>query len=366
MKKFLALLLALLMLFTCACGGGDKEPKYDRSEAIKPVSGEEAVTLYDSTLDQTLTLTRVTTDSRTDAADLLDLVYTYLESLGITANIKSMYTIPFGLAGNWNEYLPIKVFFDGESVQPIYVLVLKDGIKYTKGITAFASFRDSDISNNEYFNKTTGCIDKWEKDLRDALGFNAPDKNVYFPIFMTRDLPFALPSESEKSLYENMSGRYYKYMLALWYNELDETPQYINGNYYQRLNRDDIRSLDDLGKFLGEAFTQDRVSEIRSARSFLESGDYPIYLEHDGAMYIAPNGMGGPEDLENVEVKYTAQNGDYLFCIIEATRVERNWDTWEVTDRYYEEYICVFEKSGDSWLCDCFTDISYGFYQTMF
>ncbi len=95
------------------------------------------------------------------------------------------------------------------------------------------------------------------------------------------------------------------------------------------------------------------------------SGDYPIYLEYDGALYIAPIGMGGPEDLESVEVKYTAQKGNYLFFIVEATRVDRNWDTWEVIDRYYQEFIIVYEKSGDSWLCDYFTDISYGFYETM-
>ncbi|MBO4819376.1 MAG: hypothetical protein J5528_04470, partial [Firmicutes bacterium] len=68
---------------------------------------------------------------------------------------------------------------------------------------------------------------------------------------------------------------------------------------------------------------------------------------------------------ESVELKYTAQKGDYLFFIVEATRVERNWDTWEVTSRNYQEFIYVYEKSGDTWLCDHFVDISFGFYQTM-
>ena len=364
MKKICAILLVLAMLFACGCGGGSNAPKEDdRYDAVKPVSGEEAVTLYDSTLDQTLTLTRVTTDSRSDAKDLLELVISYLESLGVNAKIKSMYTIPFGLAGNWSEYLPIKVFFDGESVQPIYVIVFKDGIKYTEGLTAVASFRDSDVSNNEYFNKTTGLTDVWNYKLKESLGFASSYKEVFFPITMTRDLAFSTPSESEKELYSETTSRYYKYMLAMW-QEMGEA-QTINGNYYQKLNRDDIKSKDDLGKYLGGVFTEPVVSGIRNARDFLESGDYPIYLEYDGALYIAPIGMGGPEDLESVEVKYTAQKGNYLFFIVEATRVDRNWDTWEVIDRHYQEFIIVYEKSGDSWLCDYFTDISYGFYETM-
>ena len=44
MKKLLALLLALVMLFACACDGGKNGSKDDRYDAIKP-GGEEAVTL---------------------------------------------------------------------------------------------------------------------------------------------------------------------------------------------------------------------------------------------------------------------------------------------------------------------------------
>ena len=363
MKKITAILLVLAMLFACGCGGGKNDPKDDRSDAIKPAEGEEAVTLYDSTLDQTLTLTRVTTESREDAADILNLVYSYLEGLGITAKIKSLYTIPFGLAGNWEEYIPIKVFFDGD-VPPAYVIVLRDGTKYTPGMTAMASFRDSDVSNSEYFNKTTNCIDNWTGNLKKALGFGDSDHDVNFPITMTRDLSFALPSDSDKALYEEVVTRYSRYMLALWNEDLGEA-QMIGGNYYQPLNRDDIRKKDDFHDYLAAIFTEDNISPIRSARSDLESGEYPVYYESDGRIYVAPIGMGGPENLEGVEIKYSAQNGNYLFHIMEATRVERNWDTWEVISRHYEEYIFIYEKSGDSWLCDYFTDIPFGFYSTM-
>ena len=365
MKKTIAIILVLTMLFACGCGGGSEAPqKDDRYDAVKPAENEEAVTLYDSTLDQTFTLSRVTTSSREDAQQMLDVIYAYLESLGITAKIKSLYTIPFGLAGQYADNIPVKVYFSDENVAPAYVMVLKDSIEYTKGMSAMGSFRDADISNNEYFNKCLAIIDAYSAKLKEALGFARSDVEMYFPSIMTRDLSFALPSEKEKSLYGETNSRYYKYMLALWSNDFGE-PEYIDGMYYQPLNRDDIKKKDDLGTFLGGVFTQDNVDMIRNARPDLESGSYPIYYEHNGKLYVAPIGMGGPEDLESVELKYTAQKGDYLFFIVEATRVERNWDTWEVTSRNYQEFIYVYEKSGDSWLCDHFVDISFGFYQTM-
>ncbi|MBR0481282.1 MAG: hypothetical protein IJJ48_02285 [Firmicutes bacterium] len=367
MKKLLALLLALVMLFACACDGGKNGSKDDRYDAIKP-GDEEAVTLYDSTLNQTLTLTKVTTESREDASDLLDVIYAYLESLGISAKVKSLYTIPFGLAGNWNEYLPVKVFFEDESVSPIYVIVLKDGTKYTAGLTAMASFRDADVANSEYFNKTLSCIDNWEALLKEALGFQGSDKSIFFPITMTRDLAFATPSDNDKKLYEETNSRYYKYMLALWYDDMGESVQ-INGLWYQPLNRDDIKSRDDLREYLAGVFTEKNVEGIKASRPELESGDYPVYYEYDGKLYVAGIGMGGPEDLESVELKYVAQQRDYLFFIVEATRADRNWnsstDSWETTNRHYQEFMYIYEKPVDSWLCDYYTDISFGFYETI-
>ena len=365
MKKVLAILLALAMLLACSCGPSGQPAKDDRTDAIKPASGEETVTLYDSTLDQTFTLTRVTTESREDAADMLDVIYAYLESLGITAKIKSMYTVPFGLAGQYADNIPVKVYFTDENVAPIYVMVLKDTIEYTKGLSTMGSFRDADITNNEYFNKCIAVMDAYNAKLKEALGFAKDDVELYFPVFMTRDLSFAIPSESQKDLYGETNTRYFSYILGSWHNDLGE-PQYIGSNYYQPLNRDDIKSRDDLGKYLAGVFTQDRVTEIRAARPDLESGDYPVYYEKDGKLWVAPIGMGGPEDLESIEVKYAAEKNGYLFFVVEATRVtDRNWDTWEPLSKEYQEFLCVYEKSGDSWLCDYYTDISFGWYQTM-
>ena len=76
MKKTIAIILVLTMLFACGCGGGSEAPqKDDRYDAVKPAENEEAVTLYDSTLDQTFTLSRVTTSSREDAQQMLDVIY---------------------------------------------------------------------------------------------------------------------------------------------------------------------------------------------------------------------------------------------------------------------------------------------------
>ena len=355
----------MLMVFACGCGGGSKAPEDDRSDAIKPASGEEAVTLYDSTLDQTLTLTRVTTDSREDAKELLNVVYAYLESLGITAKIKSMYTIPFGLAGQYDDILPLKVFFEDENVAPIYIPVFHDGREWTKGLTAEGSFRDDDVTNSEYFNKTLAVDEAWKNKLKANLGFAKEDIQMYFAIAMTRDLSFSIPDENQKKLYEETVDRYTNYMLATWSNDLGE-PKEIDAGFYQPLNRDDIKTRDDLGKYLGAVFTEENVTAIRQANPDLESGSYPIYYEYDGKLWVAPIGQGGPEDIGNIEVKYAAQKGDYLFLIIEVTRIDdRNWDTWEVLKSHYEEHIFVYEKSGSNWLCDYFEDIPFGYYYTM-
>lgn len=363
MKKLLALLLAAVMIFAAGCGGGAPAPKDETPSAIKPVENEEKVTLYDRTMSQSLTLTRVTTDSRKDASELYMIIREYLDKLGVTAEIKSLYTIPFGLANNYSECIPVKVYFEDEGVKPIYVDIFKDDTRYTPGLSAIGHYRDEDVVNDEYLTKTTDVLYAWIDKLQESLGFLDSKHDVHFIITCLRDLPLATPSESEKKLFEYTADRYFHYMLASW-PELGEATT-IDGQYYQILNRDDIKSVDDLRTYLAGAFTERILLEIQTARPELEMGDHPVYYEKDGALYVAPMGQGGPEDLAGVEVKYSAQNDNYLFLILEATRVVRNWDTWEVEYSFYEEYMIVYEKTGDSWLCDFYVDIPFGYYESL-
>ena len=67
------------MIFAAGCGGGAPAPKDETPSAIKPVENEEKVTLYDRTMSQSLTLTRVTTDSRKDASELYMIIREYLD-----------------------------------------------------------------------------------------------------------------------------------------------------------------------------------------------------------------------------------------------------------------------------------------------
>ena len=365
MKKFLALLLAMLMLFTCACGGGSNKPgQSDKYDAVKPLNDPVEKYIEDSGLGN-LYLSHVDTGSYGDDAKvLLDLVEEYLGTQGISAKIKAMYSIAFGLAGNFDDVIVVKVEFEDESVLPIYIEILHDFRKYTAGYSVMGSFRDSDVSNKDYFNKALSIMEAYDKKLSADLGFLRDDVFVGFSIRMTRDLSFHMPDANDELLRGNTMAVYNKFTLASWYDTLDE-PKELDGFWVQRINDPNITSLDSLNTFLQSAFTQRVAKEIMDAFPYLVSGDYPVYIEKDGSLYIQPIGMGGPEDLLDAKVKYVAQQGDSReFMIIEATRCDRD-DNFEPINIRYTEHLYVFEKQSDgTWRCDHYDDYVFGRYES--
>ncbi len=337
-------------------------PEFDRLDAIKPLKDPEKLTLHDNSQGTEFDLIHIDTDSYPDAKDILDVAYAYLEAQGINGLIKAMYKIPMGFAGQYDSFDPIKIIFTDESIPPLYIVPLVDAREYTKGWAVMGSFRDADVSNSEYFNKVLDIHDLYSNGLLEKLGLREEDISVLFPIVMTRDLNFVEPVKSHMILFENSNEVYFKYALATWYDYTSEESATINGNYYQKLNHPDIKSVADFDTYLQSAFTKLCADEIKLYRD-MTGGEYPIYVDHEGAVYVAPMGMGGPEDLEDAYIRAVAQQGDSrLFMIIEAKRCDRD-DNWKPINIRYTEHLRVFEKDSEgNWKCDWFDDHVYGFY----
>ncbi|MBO4819610.1 MAG: hypothetical protein J5528_05655 [Firmicutes bacterium] len=363
MKKAAAFLLVLAMLFACGCGGGSNESqKDDKYDAVKPGTGEDGLYITDSTWGTNFNMTHVDTESfGEDAKAMLDLAEGYLSGQGIGAKIKAMYSIAFGMAGNFDDVLVLKIFFTDESVQPIYLEVLHDFRKYSAGWSVMGSFRDSDVTNNEYFNKALSIADGYDEKLTSNIGFLRDDVTVCFPIRITRDLSFQLPDANDETLMGNTREVFNRFTLAGWSDVLDE-PTTIDGIYVQRINDPKITSLASLDVYLGTAFTGRVVKEIKDSYDYLLSGTSPVYIEKDGSVYIQPIGMGGPMGLMDAYVKYVAQQGDREFVVIEAKRCDFD-DDFNPINIHYTEHLFVFEKQGDGSLrCDYYDDYVFGRY----
>ncbi len=365
MKKVLAIFLCIAMLFACACqgGGNGKDSKYD---ILKPSDAADDMSIFDNT-QGTMTLWRVTTDSISEANELLDLIIEYLASQGLTDEIKALYLLDAGIAGNYGSILPIKVLFKDENADPVFVPVYRDDIKYTKGMCCMGHFRDSEVQNGEFFNKIIEVSDTFDKKLKNDLGFLRDDVDIYFPIKMTRDLSFEMPDKAMTMLWGDTASTYTKFAVAMWSDQLDENSTKIDGVDYQRINNDNIKTLDDLKTFLASSFTEDESSNIYDAFPYLVSGESPVYKEYEGSLYIQPIGIGSDITLKGIEVKYVAKQEDLrLFMILEATRAVMD-DDWNEVGESFEEYLIVFEKdNAGQWKCDHYVDIPFHMYESMF
>ena len=366
MRKVLSLLLVLSMLFVFAsCGGGDKADS--KNDIIKPSSSEEDIYLYDSTWGN-IKLLRVTTDSRPDAEELLELIMKYLASLGIDAEIKALYAVPTEAEDYAEGTLPVKVYFKDGSIDPVYVTVMIDKTKYTPGKLCTGSYRDSDVVNDEYLLKSFEQNSAYAEKLADGIGIGnkrTDISGVFFPIFMVRDLSFELPSESHSKLMSDTIATYEKYVHAEWYNETQEGGVTIDGWLYQKIISDTIKSYEDLKAFRMRSFTEFVADEIEVIFG-MTKGEHPIYLEKDGAIYIMPIGMGGPLGYRGAKVKYVAEKDGYLFMLIEGEWTDFD-DDFNPTAPYYTYDMYVYEKDASgAWKCDSYADIAMRRYETGF
>ena len=364
MKRITAILLALIMIFMCGCGGGTNEK--DPYEAVKPVEGEQLEPIKDSTWGADFPLTHIDTESRgEDAKVILDIISEYLKSQGMTADIKALYSIAFGIAGNFDDIPVVKVVFTDESVLPVYIPILHDFRQYSKGYSVMGSFRDSDVVGGEYFNKALSVIDNYDSKLKSDIGLLRDDITVNFSPRIIRDLSFKTAGEEDKKLFDDTQNVYSKFTLAMWYDVMEENLTKIGDIYYQKITDPKFNSLASLDVFLGTAFTQREVTEIKDANSEMFEGNYPIYVEKDGALYVAGIGMGGNAYIEDVALKYVAENDNYYFMIIEVKRCERD-DNFEPINPYYTEHLWVFEKqNGGTYRCDYYDDYIFGRFLSM-
>ena len=187
---------------------------------------------------------------------------------------------------------------------------------------------------------------------------------IYFPIRITRNLSFQTAGAADEELLVKTRNVYDKFTLADFYDVLETPPTTVDGFWVQRINDPKFTSIDSLYVYLGTAFTDRVVKEINDRFDYMTEGNSPVYIEKDGSLYVVPIGMGGPEGLMDAKAKYVAQEGNWEFVIVEATRCDFD-DDWNPINTHYTEHLFVFEKQGDgSYRCDYYTDYVFGWYES--
>ena len=350
------LIVAVMMLVLCGC----EKPGFDRYACLDISYASDETSLTDNS-NGTLKGVRIT-NNRKDAKEILDMIYDYLAAQGIEKNIKAIYDIQAGMAGNFSSVTPVKVVFEDENVEPVYILLFTDFRKYTAGKSIMGDVREKDVINNQYYVKFNEVISTYYDQIKARLGFlnKGAEAQIMFPIEEVRDVTFKEPDKTMEMLRGDTYAAYIRFMLGSWI--VDPEGISINGEYYQKLISDDIKSTEDLvTKHLMKYFTPGVSQDIRAAFSDMFTGEYPVYVDYNGSVYVAPIGMGGPEGLESLEIKSVGEKGDLLFMILEKVMVELD-DDWNPIDgsqqRY--EYLWIFEKDASGeWKCGEFADPVY-------
>ena len=367
MKRLLTVILAIGLLLVSGCTPTEEDDPY---AAIKPSEAgtSEDSKIYDAGLGGDITVKRITTDSREDATELFELIKAYLESQGVTATIKSLHILEVGMAGNWEAVLPVKVLFEDEKVNPVYVVVYQDFRKYTKGMTCMGLFRDSDVINDRYFDKISEVTFGFENNLKKKLGLEDDNIIFNFTVKTTRDLNFSTADKTADMLFNDANSIYQHFIFASWY-EVDENAVEINGNPYNQVLLEGVHTFEDMADYMQVVFSERLAENLLMEFYRLYNVDH-IYVEYNGELYVTTVGMGGPYNLKTITVTKTAQKGDDIKFVI----VETTWANYEYIDDVETEvsedkvetmFIFVKDENG-VWKCDHFEDVIFGWYADSF
>ena len=91
----------------------------------------------------------------------------------------------------------------------------------------------------------------------------------------------------------------------------------LDGEYYQKLLPDDIKSTADMvTRHLGSYFTERISEEFRKEFNYLLEGEHPVYMDYNGSLYVVTVGMGGVAGIKSIELKAVAKNDDSLLCMV--------------------------------------------------
>ncbi len=367
MKKALAVLLVFAMLFAWGCQGENKKND-DKYKAIEPIDGEHMIFIPDpsSGLDDCLTRIDKSSNSLGDNAKVvLDVIYEDLESRGITSYAKDVYGVAYEAMDPLDEADVYKVFLNDESIEPVFVVILRDIRDYTgEDYCLIGSFTEEALADG-LRSAVMQVVTDYREQLTKDLGFLRDDVEVRFPITITRDLAFAKPSAEQITLYERTKETFEKYTLAEW--KMDGNNRIIvNGAPYDKIIDSSVFSMETLGKYLSTSFTERVIKQIDKHYSYLKSGNNPVYIEQDGYLYVQGIGLGAPMSFKSVAPKYTALQGDSrLFMIIESEWAVFDSGYNEIGTTYKEDLI-VFEKTDGDWKCDHYTEVPFGNFVTSF
>ena len=367
MKKALAVLLVFAMLFAWGCQGENKKND-DKYKAIEPIDGEHMIFIPDpsSGLDDCLTRIDKSSNSLGDNAKVvLDVIYEDLESRGITSYAKDVYGVAYEAIDPLDEADVYKVFLNDESIEPVFVVILRDIRDYTgEDFCLMGSFTEEALADG-LRSAVMQVVTDYREQLTKDLGFLRDDVEVRFPITITRDLAFAKPSAEQITLYETTKETFEKYTLADWMMDGNNRIT-VNGAPYDKIIDSSVFSMETLGKYLSASFTERVIKQIDKQYSYLKSGNNPVYIEQDGYLYVQGIGLGAPMSFKSVAPKYTALQGDSrLFMIIESEWAVFDSSYNEIGTTYKEDLI-VFEKTDGDWKCDHYTEVPFGNFVTSF
>ena len=392
MKKNIILMLIAAILLLCACTPTDKGTEFDRYGCLDPAYASDKTSIWDNDAGS-IDCLRITTD-KADAKELLDVIYDHLAAQGIEKNIKAIYDVRAGLVGTCTAVMPVKVLFEDENVEPVFVVFFQDSRVYSAGQEIIGDVRDRDVVDDKYVDKFGGLLISFVQKVTSKYDFLKEDAvTPMFDATMIRNLSFSAPDKEMEMLMRNTNSTYLRFGFALWGEMLDSAGVTLDGQYYQKLVSDEIRSTSDLvSKHLGSCFTERVAQDLRKEFSDLFEDETPVYIDYNGYLYVMPIGMGAAEGLKliditfmwdecskqtisaaeglkSTEVKAIAQkDGSLLFMIIEKVMVELDGIFNEIpgSEQKYE-FLWVYEKDeSGNWKCGQYDDILYGRYTSSY
>jgi len=361
MKKITALLLVLILLFAfTSCDKPDPEPEpqppvFDKNSALEPKENPSKQTIYDSIVGTDIELAQIV---KTDilATETLDLAYQCLAQMKIEDNIISLYNVPLGMAGNYVSYDVIRIDLQNTTDDAIYMVLVRDN----EGTALAGWFRQSEVENARYIAAATKVKTAYETALLNEFGFNNEKITVQFPITWLKGLSLKAANDTVQTLYKNTTTAFYKIRLCNVFDWSSE-PEYYQDNYC-KVSDPNFNSLETMKAYLGTVFTDDIRDDI-----YKEVTTEPdiLYVEANGKLYAAMIGMGGNDRIREINAKYFAETDTKLFMVVEASMQQWSDDYSYIMDSWTEEYLFTYVKANNTWLCNNFTDITFGFYSTI-
>jgi len=355
MKKLSILLVCLLLLLTgCSNSNKEEEKKEETVEKIDPLEHvEEDKIILTTDGGEKFELSRIESTNRSDADALLQIAVQALEKTNLSAEIRGLYFVPTGLAGNIYSYDPIMIKTDSDDINsdPLFMTILmNEENKFLLG-----TFRESDLTDKNYRNGSIALYENLISGLYTKLGLSDEDV-VNFDITKLIGLDLKDVSNDFKKLYNDAAEHYSKVMLAMWDGDYSNTIQ-VNGMDYPEIIGQNFTGLASLNTYLQESFTKEVSDAIMAAV------DSNIYTEVGGKLYYAPIGMGGNIFIQSIEPKLMADNGLGIYMIVECEVASDVDSDFNFIGIHKEDYLFEFVKENDFYKCSKFIDIPFGMFE---